>query len=103
MNIHKIRQTDKKTHRQSSDRDCDSERVLDQEKERERGRERDKEGQGGRTETEIVRKTSRNDVHINKINILHKKNYINKPWHFMPFQKYRVWQVHLNDPTVFVK
>ena len=45
MNIHKIRQTDKKTHRQSNDRDYDSERVLDQEKERERGRERDKEGQ----------------------------------------------------------
>ena len=21
----------------------------------------------------------------------------------MPFQKYRVWQVHLNDPTVFVQ
>ena len=45
MNMQKIRQTDKKTHRQSNDRDCDSERVFDQEKERERGRERDKEGE----------------------------------------------------------
>ena len=51
--MQKIRQTGKKTHRQSIDRDCDSERVLDQEKEREVGRERDKEGHGGKTETKI--------------------------------------------------
>ena len=98
--MQKIRQTGKKTHRQSIDRDCDSERVLDREKERELGRERDKEGHGGKTETKIVRNTSRYDVHIGLNNT---SLSVNKPWHFMPFQKYRVWQVQLNDPTVIVQ
>ena len=50
------------------------------------------------TDRKIVRKTTWNDVHIELNN-----TRVDKPWHFMPFQKYRVWQVQLNDPTVFVQ
>ena len=49
-------------------------------------------------DVEKAGKTPWNDVHIELNN-----TRVNKPWHFMPFQKYRVWQVQLNDPTVFVQ
>ena len=81
MNVQIIRQTDrqKDTHRQSNDRDYDRERASDQEQVR-------------------VRKTPWDDVRIGLNN-----TRVNKPSHFMPFQKYRVWQVQLNDPAVFVQ
>ena len=64
---------------------------------REKGKKGEREGEG-ETDWKIVRKTPWNDVHISLNNIT-----VNKSSHFMPFQKYRVWQVHLNDPTVFVQ
>ena len=84
-----IRQTDtqtkRQTHRQSNDR------YYDRERERIGPREREQ-------DIETARKTPWNDVHIELNN-----TGVNKPWHSMPFQKYRVWQVQLNDPTVFVQ
>ena len=84
-----IRQTDKK------DRHTDSPMIgIMTKREHWTKKKREKEGE---TDRKIVRKTPWNDVHIGLNNIR-----VNKPSHFMPFQKYRVWQVQLNDPTVFV-
>ena len=68
--------------------------------EREHRTKRKREGERGREgETEKnSRKDSQDDVHVGLNN-----TRVNKPSHFMPFQKFRVWQVQLNDPTVFVQ
>ena len=97
MNVQIIRQTE--------DRHTDSVMIgIMTEREhwtKKRGREKGKKGERegeGETDWKIVRKTPWNDVHISLNNIT-----VNKSSHFMPFQKYRVWQVHLNDRTVFVQ
>ena len=44
-----------------------------------------------------------NETPRNAIPIEQDRGTENKPSHSIPFQKYFVWQVQLNDPTVFVQ
>ena len=63
------------------------------------------------TTTQTARKTAIsswfknfiNETPWNDIPIKQDRSTENKPSHSAPFQKYLVWQVQLNDPTVFVQ